>query len=152
MTDKEYIAYAKAVHEEIYAFSTPLIDSIAGKVLTRIRKKQAMLFPLKDEWTAYESNNIDVVDVMAMLAHKGIALDRMHKNLIPILNLYITDRFKEIEPKLHFLVKYRYIGNFSLLDEVKERLYDKLKEHYDTQRMQKLLERYPDLNEVQPIE
>ena len=84
MIDKEYIAYAKAVHEEIYAFSTPLIDSIAGKVLTRIRKKQAMLFPLKDEWTAYESNNIDVVDVMAMLAHKGIALDRMHKNLQPL--------------------------------------------------------------------
>ena len=111
-----------------------------------------MLFPLKDEWTAYESNNIDVVDVMAMLAHKGIALDRMHKDLIPILNQYITDRFNEIEPKLHFFVRYRYIGDSGLLDEVKERIYDKFMEHYATQRMQKLLERYPDLNEVQPIE
>ena len=44
MTDKDYIEYAKAIHEEVYAMSTPMIDGMAGKVLTRIRKEQKKLF------------------------------------------------------------------------------------------------------------
>ncbi len=50
MTDNEYIDYAKAVHEDIYTVSTPMIDGIANKVLTRIRKEQPNLMELKETW------------------------------------------------------------------------------------------------------
>ena len=46
------------------------------------------------------------------------------------------------------MLKYRYVGKFSLTTEVKERIYARLGAHYDTQRMQNMLERYPDLKEV----
>ena len=65
MTDKDYIEYAKAIHEEVYAMSTPMIDGMAGKVLTRIRKEQKKLFKMPEAWTSVLSNIIDVVDVMS---------------------------------------------------------------------------------------
>lgn|SRR5574344_51452 len=149
MTDKEYIEYAKAIHEEAYSMSTPMIDGIAGKVLTRLRKEQPKLLPLKPEWTRTQSNVIDIVDVMSVLAHKGKAWTDMHQDLETILEQYILDRFNELEPKQHFILKYRYIGDFELVEEVRKRIYERVKEHYDTQRMQNMLQRYPDLNEIQ---
>ena len=50
MTDKDYIEYAKAIHEEVYAMSTPMIDGMAGKVLTRIRKEQKKLFKMPEHY------------------------------------------------------------------------------------------------------
>jgi hypothetical protein len=66
MTDKDYIEYAKTIHEEVYAMSTPMVDGMAGKVLTRIRKEQKTLMPLKPEWTSNISNTVDVVDVISL--------------------------------------------------------------------------------------
>ena len=149
MTDKEYIEYAKAIHEEAYAMSTPMIDGMAGKVLTRLRKEQPKLLPLKSEWTRTQSNVIDIVDVMSVLAHKGKAWTDMHQDLETILEQYILDRFNELEPKQHFILKYRYIGDFGLVEEVTKRIYERVEEHYDTQRMQNMLQRYPDSNEIQ---
>lgn len=148
MTDKEYIDYAKAVHEEAYAMSTPMIDGIAGKVLTRIRKEQVQLMPLKEEWTSCLSATIDVVDVLSVLAHKGKNWTEMNPNMENILDGYITDRYNELESKHHFILKYRYVGESKLKEEVKARVYERLKAHYDTQRFQNLLERYADLNEL----
>lgn len=148
MTDKEYIEYAKAIHEEIYAMSTPMIDGIAGKVLTRIRKEQSKLLPLKQEWTSTQSNAIDVVDIMSVLVRKGKSWTDMHQDLNTILEQYILDRFNELELKQHLILKYRYVGDFRLVEEVTERIYDRVKEHYDTQRMRNMLQRYPDLNEL----
>lgn len=149
MTDKQYIDYGREVHGEIHALSNPLIDSIANKVLTRLRKEQAKLFPLKKEWTNVMSNVIDLVDVMSVLALKEVPLNEMHKDLDAILKLYIMERFEELDPKSHLLVNYRYVGEFRLVDEVKERIFAKLIEHYNTQRMQNMLERYPDLSDYQ---
>jgi len=129
-----------------------MIDSIANKVLTRLRKEQSKLFPLKEEWISCMSNVIDLIDVMSILALREVPLSKMHKDLEPILNLYIMERFEELDPKSHLLVYYRYMGEFRLVDEVKERIFAKLIEHYDTQRMQNMLERYPDLTEVQPVQ
>lgn len=148
MTDKEYIEYAKAIHEEIYAMSTPMIDGVAGKVLTRIRKEQSKLLPLKQEWTSTQSNAIDVVDIMSVLVRKGKSWTDMHQDLNTILEQYILDRFNELELKQHLILKYRYVGDFRLVEEVTERIYDRVKEHYDTQRMRNMLQRYPDLNEL----
>lgn len=148
MTDKEYIEYAKAIHEEIYAMSTPMIDGIAGKVLTRIRKEQSKLLPMKQEWTSTQSNAIDVVDIMSVLVRKGKSWTDMHQDLNTILEQYILDRFNELELKQHLILKYRYVGDFRLVEEVTERIYDRVKEHYDTQRMRNMLQRYPDLNEL----
>ena len=148
MTDNEYIEYAKAVHEDIYAVSTPMIDGIANKVLTRIRKEQPNLLELKEAWISCISNKVDVVDVLSILANKGKSLAEMHPELEGILERYITYRFEELEPKSHLLVKHRYIGEFGLVAEVKLHVYESLKEHYVTKWMKSLLERYPDLNEV----
>ena len=147
MTDSEYIEYAKNFHEEAYALSTPMIEGVAAKVLTRFRKEQPNLFVRKKEWTNCMSNIIDVVDVMSILAMKGITFDKMHNELVQILDQYIIDRFNELPPMHHLILKYRYVGKFGLASEVKERLYEKMKEHYATQRMQNLLQRYPDLKE-----
>lgn len=149
MTDKDYIEYAKTVHADVYAMSTPMIDGIAGKVLTRIRKEQKNLFPLKEEWTNYVSNVIDVIDVMSVLALRGLTFNQMDDKLDAILERYIIERFEELEPKQHLIVKYRYVGEFGLVAEVKERIMEKLKEHHETQRMQSMLQRYPDLNDIQ---
>lgn len=148
MTDKDYIEYAKAAHEEIYAMSTSMIDGIAAKVLTRLRKELPDLLPLKEEGTNCPSNSIDVIDVLSVLAIKGKPYSEMNKEMETILEQYILDRFHELEPKQHLIVKYRYIGEFALVPEVKQRIYERLKDHYRTQRMQTLLERYPDLKEV----
>ncbi len=148
MTDNEYIEYAKAVHDDIYAASTPMIDGIANKVLTRIRREQSNLMELKKEWIACESNKVDVVDVLSVLAIQGVPLAKMHTELESILEQYIIDRFNELEPKSHILVKHRYVGEFGLVAEVKQRIYANLKEHYNTKSMKNLLERYPDLNEI----
>lgn len=148
MTDNEYIKYAKTVHEDIYAVSTPMIDGIANKVLTRIRKEQPNLLELKEAWTACLSNKVDIVDVLSILAYKGKSLAEMHPEIEGILERYITERFEELEPKSHLLVKHRYIGEFGLVAEVKQHVYESLKEHYATKWMKSLLERYPDLNEV----
>lgn len=150
MTDKDFIEYAKAVHEEAYAMSTPMVDGVAGRVLTRIRKEQTMLLPLKPEWTSCPSNAIGVIDVLSILAFKGKSWAEMHQGLEEIIDQYIIERFNELEPKQHFILKYRYIGESGLADEVKQRIYAKLKEHYETQRFQNMLERYPDLNEYHP--
>ena len=148
MTDNEYIKYAKAVHEDIYAVSTPMIDGIANKVLTRIRKEQPNLMELKETWISCQSNRVDVIDVLSVLANRGVPLKEMHKELEGIVERYIIDRFEELEPKSHLLVKHRYIGEFGLVAEVKQRIYASLKGHYDTKWMGSLMERYPDLNEV----
>lgn len=152
MTDKQYIEYARKAYEEIHALSNPMIDSIANKVLTRLRKERAKLFPLKEEWTSCMSNMIDLVDVMSVLALREVPLNKMHKDMESILNLYIMDRYEELDPKSHFLVTFRYVAMFGLVDEVKERIFAKLIEHYNTQRMQNMLERYPDLSETQPVQ
>ena len=151
MTDKQYIDYAKEVHGEILTLSNPMIDSIANKVLTRLRKEQKKLFPLKEEWTSCMSNVINLVDVMSILALREVPLSKMHKDLDSILNQYIMERYEELDPKSHFFVTFRFEAVFGLVDEVKERIFAKLIEHYDTQRMQSMLERYPDLTEVQPV-
>ena len=148
MTDKDYIEYAKTIHEEVYAMSTPMIDGMAGKVLTRIRKEQKTLMPLKPEWTSNISNTVDVVDVISLKAINGKGWGDIHPELEAIIDQYIIDRFHELEPKLHFMLKYRYIGESKLVEEVKERIYARLGAHYATQRMQNMLERYPDLKEV----
>lgn len=148
MTDKDYIEYAKAAHEEIYVMSTSMIDGIAAKVLTRLRKELPDLLPLKEEWTNCPSNSIDVIDVLSVLAIKGKPYSEMNKEMETILEQYILDRFHELEPKQHLIVKYRYIGEFTLVPEVEQRIYERLKDHYHTQRMQTQLERYPDLKEV----
>lgn len=148
MTDNEYIKYAKAVHEDIYAVSTPMIDDIANKVLTRIRKEQPNLMELKETWISCQSNRVDVIDVLSVLANRGVPLKEMHKELESIVERYITDRFEELEPKSHLLVKHRYIGEFGLVAEVKQRIYENLKDHYATKWMRSLMERFPDLNEV----
>lgn len=148
MTDKDYIEYAKAAHAEIYAMSASMIDGIAAKVLTRLRKELPDLLPLKEEWTSCPSNSIDVIDVLSVLAFKGKPCSEMHKELETILEQYILDRFHALEPKQHLIVKYRYIGEFTLVPEVMQRIYERLKDHYNTQRMQAMLERYPDLKEV----
>lgn len=150
MTDNEYIEYAKAVHKDIYTLSTPMIDGIANKVLTRIRREQPNLLELKETWTACQSTKVDVIDVLSVLAIKDVPFAKMHQELGTILERYIIDRFNEIDPKSHLLVRYRYIGEFGLVDEVKECIYGNLKEHYATKYMSNLLERYPDLNEVSP--
>lgn len=149
MMEKEYVDYAKAFHKEAYALSTPMIEGIASKVLTRLRKEQPNMFERKEEWISCMSNVIDVVDVMSVLALKGIAFEKMHKELESILDKYIIDRFNELTPIQHLILKYRYIGELGLVSEVKERLYEKMKEHYATQRMQYMLQRYPDLNDYQ---
>lgn len=146
MTDKEYIEYAKTVHEEVYDISTPMIDGMASKVLTRIRKEQNELIPLKKEWTDNVSSTVDVVDVLSIYTYKEKSWTDMHSKLEAIIDKYILDRFNELEPKQHFMLKYRYIGDSELIEEVKQRIYEKLKEHYETQRLQNLLQRYPDLN------
>ena len=151
MTDKQYIDYAKEVHGEILTLSNPMIDSIANKMLTRLRKEQKKLFPLKEEWTSCMSNVINLVDVMSILALREVPLSKMHKDLDSILNQYIMERYEELDPKSHFFVTFRFVAVFGLVDEVKERIFAKLIEHYDTQRMQSMLERYPDLTEVQPV-
>lgn len=151
MTDKQYIDYAKEVHGEILTLSNPMIDSIANKVLTRLRKEQKKLFPLKEEWTSCMSNVINLVDVMSILALREVPLSKMHKDLDSILNQYIMERYEELDPKSHFFVTFRFVAVFGLVDEVKECIFAKLIEHYDTQRMQSMLERYPDLTEVQPV-
>lgn len=148
MTDKDYIEYAKAIHEEVYAMSTPMIDGMAGKVLTRIRKEQKKLFKMPEACTSVLSNIIDVVDVMSVHAHKGRIWSEMNKGLEKILDQYIIDRYNELDAKHHLMLKYRYVGKFSLTTEVKERIYARLGAHYDIQRMQNMLERYPDLKEV----
>lgn len=147
MTDKDYIEYAKAVHEEAYAMSTPMVDGMAGKVLTRIRKEQKNLMPLKPEWTSNVSNTIDVVDVLSVQIYKGKGWTEIHPELETIIDQYTLDRFHELEPKLHFMLKYRYVGESKLVEEVKERICTKLKEHYETQRLKNLLQRFPDLGE-----
>lgn len=146
MTDKDYIEYAKAVHEEAYALSTPMIDGMAGKVLTRIRKEQKGLIPLKKEWISNVSNTVDVVDMLSIYTYNGKPWTDMHPKLETVIDKYILDRFHELEPKQHFMLKYRYIGGSKLVEEVKQRIYEKLKEHYETQRLQNLLGRYPDLS------
>ena len=151
MTDKEYIEYAKTVHEDIYAMSTPTVNSMADHVLTRIRKRYKNLFPLKEEWTRRQSNNVDVVDVMTVLAVKGFNLADMHPELESILDENIIDRYNEIDPKAHFFVKYRYIIDFELISEVKKIIYSKLKDRYNNIVMQSRLEFYPDLKDVQPV-
>lgn len=148
MTDSEYIEYAKAVHEEIYAMSSPMIDGIANKVLTRIRKEQHDLMELKRNWLKCPSVMVDVVDVLSVLAHKCTSFDDMHPQLENILGQYIIDRYEELDPKTHLLVKFRYIGESELVAETKRRIYECLKEHYATKRMVSLMERYPDLKEV----
>lgn len=148
MTDKDYIEYARAAYAEIYAMSTSMIDGIAAKVLTRLRKEHPDLLPLKEEWTNCPSNSIDVIDVLSVLTLKGKPYGEMHQELDTILEQYILDRFHELEPKQHLIVKYRYIGEFTLVSEVKQRIHERLKDHYNTQRMQTLLERYPELKEV----
>lgn len=147
MNDKVYIDYAKAIHQEIVELSSPIVDGIAGRVLTRLRKEYPNLFVRKEEWTSTVSNIIDVVDLMSILAIKGVELEQMHKDLASIISQFANDRFNEIDAKSHMLVKYRYMGNFKLVSEVKECLSKKLKEHYETQRMHNMLQRYPDLKE-----
>ena len=105
MTDKDYIEYAKAIHEEVYAMSTPMIDGMAGKVLTRIRKEQKKLFKMPEAWTSVLSNIIDVVDVMSVHAHKGRIWSEMNKGLEKILDQYIIDRYNELEAKHHLMLK-----------------------------------------------
>ncbi len=149
MKEQEYIEYAKAFHQEAYTISTPMIEGVAAKVLTRLRKEKPNLFERKEEWISCASNVIDIVDVMSVLALKGITFDKMHKELDTILEQYIIDRFNELPAMHHLLLKYRYVGELGLVPEVKERLYEKMKEHYATQRMQNMLQRYPDLNDYQ---
>ena len=148
MTDKDYLVYGKAVYEEIYAMSTPLIDSMAGKVLTRMRKELKNMYAMPDEWTRIMSTSVDVIDVMSVQAHKGKTWAEMNVQLEGILEQYITDRYNEIDERSRLLLKYRYVGDSELHDEVKNRIYARLNEHYATQKMEYMLERFPDLADV----
>ena len=148
MTDKDYLDYGKAVHDEIYTMSTPLVDSMAGKVLTRFRKEQKDLYELPEAWTSCMSNAIDVIDVISVQVHKGMTWGNMHKDLEKIWDTYIIDRYNEIDERSRLLLKYRYVGESNLKKEVKERIAARLQSHYATQRMEYMLERYPDLNDV----
>lgn len=147
MNDKVYIEYAKSVHMEMIELSSPIVDGIAGRVMTRLRKEYPNLFVRKEEWTKCISNVIDVIDILSVLSSKGIALEKMHKDIDCIVTQFTVERFDEIDNKSHVIVKYRYVGKFGLVDEVKECITKKLKEHYETQRMQNLLQRYPDLKD-----
>ena len=149
MTDAELTAYTKKVHDDIYAMSTPMIDGMAVKILTRLRKEQRNLFPLNEEWNDIMSMQVDVMDILTILVHKNMSFTEMHKDLETIIDQYIMDRYNELEPKTHFFVTYRYIGKSNMIPEVKERIYAHLQERYDTQRYQKLLERYPNLANYQ---
>ena len=149
MTDAELTAYTKNVHDDIYAMSTPMIDGMAVKILTRLRKEQRNLFPLNEEWNDIMSMQVDVMDILTILVHKNMSFTEMHKDLETIIDQYIMDRYNELEPKTHFFVTYRYIGKSNMIPEVKERIYAHLQERYDTQRYQRLLERYPDLANYQ---
>ena len=149
MTDAELTAYTKNVHDDIYAMSIPMIDGMAVKIFTRLRKEQRNLFPLNEEWNDIMSMQVDVMDVLTILVHKNMSFTEMHKDLETIIDQYIMDRYNELEPKTHFFVTYRYIGKSNMIPEVKERIYAHLQERYDTQRYQKLLERYPDLANYQ---
>lgn len=149
MTDAELTAYTKNVHDDIYAMSIPMIDGMAVKILTRLRKEQRNLFPLNEEWNDIMSMQVDVMDILTILVHKNMSFTEMHKDLETIIDQYIMDRYNELEPKTHFFVTYRYIGKSNMIPEVKERIYAHLQERYDTQRYQKLLERYPDLANYQ---
>ena len=149
MTDAELTAYTKNVHDDIYAMATPMIDGMAVKILTRLRKEQRNLFPLNEEWNDIMSMQVDVMDILTILVHKNMSFTEMHKDLETIIDQYIMDRYNELEPKTHFFVTYRYIGKSNMIPEVKERIYAHLQERYDTQRYQKLLERYPDLANYQ---
>ena len=149
MTDAELTAYTKNVHDDIYAMFTPMIDGMAVKILTRLRKEQRNLFPLNEEWNDIMSMQVDVMDILTILVHKNMSFTEMHKDLETIIDQYIMDRYNELEPKTHFFVTYRYIGKSNMIPEVKERIYAHLQERYDTQRYQKLLERYPDLANYQ---
>ncbi len=151
MSDQEYIDYAKKIYEEVYNMSTVTVNSMADYALTRIRKCHRDLFPLKEEWTRRQSNTANAVDVMTILAAKGFALADMHPKMESILDETIMDRYNGIDTKSHFFVKYRYITDFNLLQEVKERIYAKLKERHDSIVMKKLVDFYPDLQDVQPI-
>ena len=148
MTDKDYLVYGKAVYEEIYAMSTPLIDSMAGKVLTRMRKELKNMYDMPEEWTRIMSTSVDVIDVMSVQAHKGKTWAEMNVQLEGILEQYITDRYNEIDERSRLLLKYRYVGDSELHDEVKNRIYARLNEHYATQKMDYMLERFPDLADV----
>lgn len=148
MTDKDYLVYGKAVYEEIYAMSTPLIDSMAGKVLTRMRKELKNMYDMPEEWTRIMSTSVDVIDVMSVQAHKGKTWAEMNVQLEGILEQYITDRYNEIDERSRLLLKYRYVGDSELHDEVKNRIYARLNEHYATQKMEYMLERFPDLADV----
>ena len=148
MTDKDYSDYGKNVHREIYAMSTQLIDSVAGKVLTRIRKEQAALCEMPAEWTRVVSISVDVIDVLSVHAHKGRSFIAMSERLEDILDRYIADRYDEIDERTRLLLKYRYVGESHLAEEVKKRIHERLNEHYATGRMKYLLERFPDLDNV----
>ena len=149
MTDSELSAYTKKVHDDIYAMSTPMIDGMAVKVLTRLRKEQRNLFPINEEWNVIMSIQVDVMDILTILVHKNMSFTAMHKDLESIIDQYILDRYNELDPKTHFFLTYRYIGESYMIPEVKERIYARLQERYDTQRFQSLLERYPNLAEYQ---
>lgn len=149
MTDTELTTYAQNVYDDIYAISIPMIDGMAAKVLTRLRKEQRNLFPIKEEWKDIESMQVDVMDILTILAHKDVPLGCMHKDLEAIIDQYILDRYNNLESKTHFFVTYRYIDESNMIPDVKERIYARLLERYGTQRYQKLLERYPDLTDFQ---
>ena len=149
MTDAELTAYTKNVHDDIYATPTPMIPGMAVKMLTRLRQQPRNLFPLNEEWNDIMSMQVDVMDILTILVHKNMSFTEMHKDLETIIDQYIMDRYNELEPKTHFFVTYRYIGKSNMIPEVKERIYAHLQERYDTQRYQKLLERYPDLANYQ---
>ena len=148
MTDNDYLEYGKSVHEEIFSMSTPLIDGMAGKVLTRMRKELKNMYDMPKEWTRIMSTSVDVIDVMSVQAHKGKKWEKMDKDLEGHLDEYIADRYNEIDERSRLLLKYRYVGKSNLLTEVKKRIYDRLKEHYATQKMEYMLERFPDLADV----
>lgn len=144
----EYSDYGKAIHAEIYTMSTPLIDSMAGKVLTRMRKELKNMYDMPDEWTRIMSTSVDVIDVMSVQAHKGKSWADMNVQLEGLMDEYITDRYNEIDERSRLLLKYRYVVNNELHDEVKNRIYARLNEHYATQKMEYMLERFPDLADV----
>ena len=102
MTDSELSAYTKKVHDDIYAMSTPMIDGMAVKVLTRLRKEQRNLFPINEEWNVIMSIQVDVMDILTILVHKNMSFTAMHKDLESIIDQYILDRYNELDPKTHF--------------------------------------------------
>ena len=72
MTDSELSAYTKKVHDDIYAMSTPMIDGMAVKVLTRLRKEQRNLFPINEEWNVIMSIQVDVMDILTIAVRRGV--------------------------------------------------------------------------------